>query len=139
MTYEQKGAWVYLVCVVVTYTAYVVVLLGRADGGPLTDVAYVPLLLGSIGVSIVAAIVLRIVVEIVAPSRRLKADERDRDIDRRGEYVGGAVLAVAMIVPFALALLDEDTFWIANAIYAAFALSAVVGTTVKLVTYRRGM
>ena len=29
MTYEEKGAWVYLTATVGTYTAYVVIILGR--------------------------------------------------------------------------------------------------------------
>jgi hypothetical protein len=43
-----------------------------------------------------------------------------------------------MLVPFALTLLEADYFWIANAMYAAFALSALVSTPVRLVAYRRG-
>ena len=43
-----------------------------------------------------------------------------------------------MIVPFVLTLAEFDYFWIANAIYLAFVVSAVVGTIVKLVAYRRG-
>jgi hypothetical protein len=44
-----------------------------------------------------------------------------------------------MLVPFVLTLTEADHFWIANAIYVAFVLSAFVGTTVKLVAYRRGV
>ena len=42
---------------------------------------------------------------------------RDRDNGRFGEYVGGIVLGVGMVVPFALTLAEFDYFWIANAIY----------------------
>jgi hypothetical protein len=34
---------------------------------------------------------------------------------------------------------EADHFWIANAIYAAFVLSALVSTPLKLVAYRRGL
>ena len=60
------------------------------------------------------------------------------DIGRLGEYFSGTVLGVAMVVPFVLTLAEFDHFWIGNAIYAAFVLSALVGTAVKLVAYRGG-
>ena len=46
---------------------------------------------------------------------------------------------MGMIVPFVLAVAEVDYFWIANAIYLAFALATLVGTSVKLVAYRRGL
>jgi hypothetical protein len=36
-------------------------------------------------------------------------------------------------------LADADSFWIANAIFAAFVLSALVSSIVKIVGYRRGL
>ena len=63
---------------------------------------------------------------------------RDKDINRFGEYVGGIVLGVGMVVPLVLAMAEFDYFWIANAMYAAFVLSSLVSATVKLVAYRRG-
>ena len=67
-----------------------------------------------------------------------EADVRDRDIGRFGEYFAGTVLGVGMAVPFVLTLAEFDYFWIANAMYLAFVLSALVGAAVKLVAYRRG-
>ena len=103
-------------------------------------------MLWSIGIGIALAIVGRIVVEIAGGIRaemaghdeRHESDVRDRDIGRFGEYFGGTVLGVGMIVPFVLTLAEVDYFWIANAMYLAFVLSALVGAAVKLVAYRRG-
>ena len=64
---------------------------------------------------------------------------RDKDINRFGEYVGGVVLAVGMLAPFVLALTVSDYFWIANAMYLAFVLSAFTSSVVKVVAYRRGL
>ena len=146
MSSEEKGQWVYLVVIVLTYGAYVAIVLGRADGGPLTDVDYVPVMLGAIGIGIVLAIVGRIVVaiaggiaaELAGQSESHEADIRDRDIGRFGEYFAGTVLGLGMVVPFALTLAAFDYFWIANAMYLTFVLAAVVGAVVKLVAYRRG-
>jgi hypothetical protein len=139
MSQEEKGQWVYLVVILLTYTAYVALVLGQAADTPLTDVAYVPLMLGAIGIGIALSIAGRIVLEIVGPRGSEPADVRDRDIDRFGEYFAGTVLGIAMIVPFVLTLAEFDHFWIANAIYLAFVIAAVIGASMKLVAYRRGM
>jgi hypothetical protein len=139
MSYEEKGSLVYLVVVIGTYAAYVGVVLSRAAGGALADVAYRSPMLWSIGISIGLSIVGRILIEMFRPSDTYKLDARDKDINRFGEYVGGSVLAVGMLLPFVLVLLAADHFWIGNAMYAIFALSAVVGTTAKLIAYRRGL
>jgi hypothetical protein len=70
---------------------------------------------------------------------RNKKDQRDKDIDRHGEYVAGGTLGVAMLVPFGLTLATAEHFWIANAMYLAFVLSALVGAIVKIIAYRRGL
>ena len=139
MSYEEKGSWVYLVVVAGTFAVYVAMVLSRADGGPLTDVAYRSPMLWSMGVAMALAIAVRILVEIVRPSETYRKDVRDRDIGRFGEYIGGTVLAIGMIVPFVLALFAADHFWIANAMYAAFALASLVGTAARVVAYRRGL
>ena len=146
MSSEERGQWVYLVAVVVTYSAYAVIILGQLSGTAPADIDYVPTLLWSIGIGIVLAIVGRIVIEIAGGiSAEMagheaghEADVRDRDIGRFGEYFAGTVLGIGMVVPFVLTLAEFDHFWIANAIYLAFVVSAVVGAIVKLVAYRRG-
>ena len=151
MSYEERGQWVYLVANVLAFAAYASFLLARAGSLPLANDVYVPALLLTIGIAIGLSIAGRIAVEIAArikgemagelasDSAEYTADVRDRDIGRLGEYVGGIVLGVGMIVPFVLALAEFEQFWIANAIYLVFALSAFVGTIVKLVAYRRGI
>jgi hypothetical protein len=151
MSYEERGQWVYLIAIVLGLGAYATFLLGRAGSLPLANEDYVPALLWTIGIAIALSIAGRIGVEIaariageisgeiVSDSDAYTADVRDRDIGRLGEYVGGIVLGVGMIVPFVLALAEFDYFWIGNAIYLVFALSAFVGTVVKLVAYRRGI
>jgi len=142
MSYEERGQWVYIVAIVLTFGGYAAIVLGQAASVPLTELDYVPTMLWAIGIAIALSIVGRIVMEIAwemaRPGDSHQADVRDRDIGRLGEYFSGTTLGVGMVVPFALTLAEFDHFWIANAMYAAFALSALVGTAVKLVAYRRG-
>jgi hypothetical protein len=139
MSYEEKGSWVYLLVFVGTYAGYVAVILDRAGEGGLVEVGYQAPMLWTMGISIGLSIVGRILFEIFRPSDTYKSDARDREINRFGEYVGGSALAIGMLVPFALVLLEAHNFWIGNAMYVAFALSAVVGTVAKLFAYRRGL
>lgn len=138
MSYEEKGQWVYLVVTAVTSAVYLALLLDRADPTPLAEVDYVPILLWTIGAGIAGSIVGRIAIEIAKPSDGYSSDVRDRDIGRLGEYVGGTILGIGMVVPFILAITEADHFWIANSMYLVFALAALVGTTIKLIAYRRG-
>ena len=138
MSYEERGQWVYVVVTVAAYTAYVFLITSGAGGRPLPEVDYVPVMLWTIGVGIVASIIGRIVVAIVWHSEGHDTDVRDRDIDRLGEYFGGLVLGIGMVVPFILAITEAAYFWIANAMYLAFALASVVSAAIKLIAYRRG-
>jgi uncharacterized membrane protein len=96
-------------------------------------------MLWTIGIAVALSILGNIVVAISKPSEADKSDVRDKDINRFGEYVGGVVLAVGMLAPFVLALTESDYFWIANAMYLAFVLSAFTSSVVKVVAYRRGL
>jgi hypothetical protein len=139
MSFDEKGNWLYLVVSVVTYLAYVSIILGRAQDVPLAEVPYVSTMLWTIGIAVALSIVGNILVAISKPSEADKSDVRDKDINRFGEYVGGVVLAVGMLAPFVLALTESDYFWIANAMYLAFVLSAFTSSAVKVVAYRRGL
>jgi hypothetical protein len=138
VSYEEKGQWVYLVANVLGYGGYVAAVLRQAGSLPLTELDYVPSMLWAI-VAIGLSIGGRILIEIAKPSDSYTADVRDRDIGRLGEYVSGIALGIGMIVPFVLTIAEGDHFWIANAMYFVFALSALIGTAVKLVAYRRGL
>lgn len=139
MSYEEKGTWAYLVTSVAVWVGYVAVVLTRADGRPVHEVAFVAPLLWAVGISVLATVVGRVAAEIVRPSESHQADVRDRDVARFGGYVGGLVLSVLVAGVLALVLLEAERFWIANAIYLAFVVQAAVSSAVRLVAYRRGL
>jgi hypothetical protein len=139
MTHEEKRAWVRLVVAVLGYGAYLVVVLSRAGGRPLTDVPYESALLWTVGAGIAAAIVAEIVMAAVNPGASRVTDVRDREIGRLGDHVGQAFVAIGAVAAMLLAMADRDPFWIANVIYLCFTLSAIVGGVAKVVVYRRGL
>ncbi|AWB96773.1 hypothetical protein DCE93_03545 [Agromyces badenianii] len=140
MSYEEKGTWVYLVVAVAGYGVYLFLVLPQLLGEtPVGAIDYVPAMLWTIGGAIVAAIVLRILVEIVAPSGSTRGDVRDKEIDRLGERVGNAFLVIGALAALVLAMLQGGYFWIANVIYLCFVLSAILSSVTKVIVYRRGV
>jgi hypothetical protein len=139
MSYEEKSTWVSGVLFVVLPAIYFAIVLPQLSTTPAADIEYQVPMLATIGLAILLAIVGVIIVAISAPKDAGKADQRDKEVGRYGEYVGGTVLGALAIVPMLLTLAEVDHFWIANSLYLAFVVAAFVGSVVKLVAYRRGL
>ena len=139
MSYEQKRTWVYLVTSAAAYLVYLAIMLGRVASTPVDQVPYVAVLLWTCGASIAVNMAGRMLVEMARPSDSRRADVRDKEIYRSGEYasrwfpVAGAAAAMLM------AMAKWDYFWIANVIYLGFVLWAVASSVLRLVAYRRGL
>ena len=138
MSFEEKNIWVYALVSVGAFAAYLVTILGRAQGLPVSEVPYVGAMLWSIGAAIVASIVGRIVIAVVWPRDADRTDQRDKEIYRFGEYVGQWLVVIGAVAALLLAIAEVDHFWIANELYLAFVLSALLSSAAKLVAYRRG-
>jgi hypothetical protein len=139
MSYEEKGTWVYLVASAGAYGVYLVIILGRLASTPAAQVPYAWVLLWTTVASILAATVGRTLVETARPSDSRRADVRDKEIRRFGEYASRWFIVAGAAAAFFMALAKWDYFWIANVIYLGFVLWAVVGSAVRLVAYRRGL
>ena len=138
MSIEEKATSAYVVIALTLSVIYFVMVLGQLPQTAPSEIEFQVPMLAVIGVTIVLSIAAYIAASIMAPEEAGKRDERDRDINRYGEYVAGIVLGIAAVVPLILAMVKADHFWIANTIYLALALSTIVGSIVKIVAYRRG-
>jgi len=139
VSYEEKGTWVYLVTSAAAYLVYLAVMLGRVASTPVDQVPYVAVLLWTCGASIVANMAGRMLVEMARPSDSRRADVRDKEIYRSGEYASRWFLVAGAAAAMLMAMAKWDYFWIANVIYLGFVLWAVGGSALKLVAYRRGL
>lgn len=143
MAYEERNVWASLFMSVVTMAVYVVWVLRQADGGPLTDVDWVPLMLWTIGIGIVGTIVISIVWGILAGVRDRegmgRSDIRDRDISRLGSRVEQAFVVIAGLGVIVLCAIGAHLFWIANTMFLGFAVAAFVGGVARVIAYRRGL
>jgi len=136
VTHEEKRAWILGAAAMVSYAVYLLVLLGRAGERPLAEVPYAAPLLWAVGASIGASIVLSVLAAVI--SKDGAKDQRDREIGRFGEYVGHSFVVVGAVAALLLAMAEAPHFWIANTVYLAFTLSAILGSVARIFAYRRG-
>jgi MFS family permease len=143
MVYQERNTWASLIVTAAALVVYIVVTLQAAAGRALTEVDWVPIMLWTIGASIVASILLSIVWGMLAAGRDPegvgRSDQRDRDIERAGDRVGQAFLVLGGLGAIALCAVEADAFWIANAVFFGFALSAIAGGMARVIMYRRGL
>lgn len=139
MSQEEKRAWIMLVVSLGAYAIYLGLILSQAAGTPLVEVQYVPVMLWSIGGAIIAAIILNILASIVSPKDAGTKDQRDREIYRFGEYVGQSFLVIGGVAALVMAMAEVPYFWIANAVYLAFVLSAFLSSLAQVIAYRKGL
>jgi len=137
MAFEEKRAWIGGVLAVISYGAYVIIVLVRLRDASVADVAYAGPLIVTIGAGVLASIVAHVAIGFSARDEANQPDERDRDIDRFSKLVSQAFLAASALVALVLAVTDQDQFWIANAIVLGFFLSAVAEMVAKIVAYHR--
>jgi hypothetical protein len=57
-----------------------------------------------------------------------RTDRRDKEIHRFGEYVGQWFVVIGAVGALLLAVAEVDHFWIANELYLAFVLSALLSS-----------
>ncbi|WP_433062889.1 hypothetical protein [Dactylosporangium sp. CS-033363] len=150
MSSEEQRAWIYAVVGLVVPAVYLTTVLSKVPGTDVATISYVRPMLIATAVAIGASIVLSILTAIfagiltgitsgMAATKDLgRTDERDRAINRRGEYAGFYVMSIASLVPLGLALAEAEHFWIANSLYLAFVLAALTSAVVRIVAYRRG-
>ena len=143
MVFEERNAWAGLILTPLVMILYVVLVLQDAGGGPLTDVDWFPLMLWVVGGGIVVTIAVTIGWGLIAgikdPDGVGRSDIRDRDISRMGGRVEQGFVVIAGLGVIALCAVGADVFWIANTMFAGFAVSAFIGCIARVIAYRRGL
>lgn len=143
MVHEERNAWAGLIVGVLVIPAYVVIVLRRASDAPVASMDWFPPMLWTIGIGVVATIVLSVLWGMIAgardPEGAARSDIRDRDISRMGGRVEKAFLVIAGLGVIALCAVGAEVFWIANTMFAGFAVSAIIGGVARVIAYRRGL
>lgn len=135
---EERSAWIYLVLAVLGYPVYLILLFSGGAGLPLEEKPFMWPMIWTIVGSIAAAMVLHAVFRVYTDQGSNQRDERDRQIGRFADHTGQAFVVTGALGGLVLAMLAAPPFWIANAIFLGFFLSAVLGAIAKIVAYRGG-
>ena len=138
MSAEEIRAWIMVLVTIIAYPIYLLIILGRADNAGLAQVEYGSAMIGTIGISVAVSIVLNILAAIFTPGSTSKKDPGEREINRVGEFVGQGWVVLAAVGALAMSIYEVKYFWIANALYFGFTLSASFGSITKIVAHRRG-
>ena len=138
VSFEEKTTWLNGIVTVIVPGFYFANMLARLRNTPASEIDYVGPMLTAIGISIGLYIAGAIAAAISSPNDADKSDERDRDINRFGEYVAYYVFGIIVTGALILTIIEADYFWIANAILLAFVLASLTSATLKLIAYRRG-
>ncbi|GAA2993911.1 hypothetical protein GCM10020229_02960 [Kitasatospora albolonga] len=139
MALEERRAWIAGVVALLGYTGYLLAVLLPGSSLALAQRPYAAALLWSIGAAVVVSVLLSVAAALVRPEEGAAKDLRDRQIHRFGEHVGQSFVVIGAMAALVLALVEAAPFWIANAVYLAFVLSAVLGAMAKIAAYRRGL
>lgn len=138
MGYKERGTYIDLIVAVGVFLKYVWDIFRLQLEVPLTEVAFRDPMFFAILISVVATIILHIVYAILSGSKDTQEDQRDRQISRFGDWVGMFPLSAGAMAGLLLAMYDLPHFWVANAIFAGFFVSSIVGSVTRLIGYRRG-
>jgi hypothetical protein len=138
MTVTERYQWAYGIAVALTSGAYFVWLGIQLSDTAATDIDYVSPLLWTLLASFIVHTFGR---GFAAHASRgdLTADGRDREVGRRADALSFFVFSILVAGAMALGLFGLDAFWITNALFLAFSLTAVFNVVAKAYYYRRGV
>ena len=138
MSFQEKSTWIVLLAVAGVYGAYFALIWRLIQVLPVEQIIYQ----GPLALTVVALVVLMILafilVFVFAPKTLDTSDERDRAINREGEYIGSYILGVTILGNIGLAAFGVHQFWIANGLLLGLVLAELIAGAVKVTLYRRG-
>ncbi|GAA2976979.1 hypothetical protein JOD63_003288 [Microbacterium terrae] len=143
MAYAERNTWAQLIASILGTAVYLVIVVPQLFQKPVDEIDWVWPMVWTILAAIVLSIVVSIGWGIAAgmrdPDEEHTADQRDRDIERFGDRVGQAFAVIGSLVALVLCMVEAPWFWIGNAIFLGFFLSATLGGFARLAAYREGI
>lgn len=136
-SFEEKSVLIQLVSVALALGAYFVVAASMHASGVNALIPYMPLLV----LAIVAIVIINVAGHIVAAitGRPEKRDERDRLITWRAESNSGWILGVGVTAALSAMLFEMGDVIVAHVLLVSLFISEIVGFTLQLIYYRRGV
>ena len=125
--------------ITLVYGWYFLTLVGEVQSTDVTEIAYRGMMLATVLALVALGVVSHILIAVASPDDGDESDERDKVINRLGEYAGGHLLGGFALVALGMAMFEVEHFWIANAILAGLVLSELLAGATKVYLYRRGV
>jgi len=138
MTFQEKSTLTMTAILVLVFGWYFTLVLGPIARSPAREVAYTGLMVAVVVLLVILAGVSHAALAILFRSQANVDDERDRLIALRSGRVAGYVLVTGVCAGIWLAMIQSDTFWIAQALIGALVVAEVTEGVTRLVLYRRG-
>ena len=136
MTFAEKSAWAMVAIVAVGYGWYLATIAGQLEGGSVASVRYQ-------GTAVVAAIAVVILASIshilLAATGRTDSKRAGTDaIKRYARSFGGLVVTAAAVLGMTLAMIEAESFWVANVLLAGLVIAELATAGSEIAIYRRG-
>jgi hypothetical protein len=128
-----------MIALVVAYSWYGVNIYRLADGVPVADVRYQPLVFIVVLPLLVIATIGHIFISALNPAEADTTDERDRDVARRGAVVGGWIVSLTGVAALLASMAEIEHFWIAHLLLLGLVVAELADGGRRLVLYRRGL
>ena len=142
MGYMEKLNLSALVGTIAIYAWYASRVVPQLGNVPVEEISYKWAMGSAVVAGVVLTIMLAIVLAIFSAKELEKAeemgDERDREIELRGDAWSGYGMSVVTVGALIMILMDLPMFWVANALFTGGMLAALLSCLVKFVFYRRG-
>jgi len=136
MAFLEKANWVVAAISLITLGIYAAMVVPQAMTTPIGQVSYVQPMICTIVGFVIAAILGHVLAAASNPQEADKTDQRDKEIGHYGERVGNWLIIAGSCVALVLAMAKQDYFWIANSIYIAGLLAALLSAVAKITAYR---
>ena len=137
MSFQEKSTLAMTGILLAVFGCYFALVLGEVSRSPLRDVTYKGLMAPLVVALVILTAVAHAVIAATAPADADANDERDRSIGLRGGRIAGYVLVVGCVCGLTLAMVEADTFWIAQVLLGGLVLAELTEGVSKLVLYRR--
>lgn len=139
MSFHEKSSWAMLVIIIAVYGWYFSSVFSQLDGVELGEITYRSAMVTTVLMIIALSIAAHILISVTGPKDGDASDERDRSINRYGEYIGGYVLGGGALTALGMAMFEQPHFWIANVILIGLVLSEIASLLTRIFLYRRGL
>ncbi len=140
MTFKEKSTWVHLVTTIIIFGFYFSKTFTVFFSSKTVDPNLFNLFISAVILLIIIEIILHIILGILFYKQSEKGeDERDNLIELKATKVSYFILVLGVWITAASIIKITSPFILANIIMAFFILAEIVGWSIQLFHYRRGI